>query len=425
MAERGELDDPTDVFMLTLQELLEPRLDDRRAITAERRAVRDEYRGLDIPDLFNGVPVPFPVADPQSGGGAGTVVTGTPVSPGVVEGIARLIVDSPGADETLEPGEILVCRTTDPGWASVMMLASALVIDIGGPISHGAIVARELGIPCVIGTRDGTAQIRTGDRLRVDGQKGEVVVLAGAGSVEREALAGEHRDFALRNVEAAEGGPEHEPEAMSNEPIGEASMSEFLVLRALRLKGRADAAGLASATGLPESETASIAAALVQGGDAREVREAFMLLPTGRDRLNAMLDEERAGVDQTALHAAYEEFVAVNGDFKQLASDWQMRDGAPNEHNDAAYDQSVLDRLPEIHERVSPVVARSVELVPRLSPYPGRFADALAKVQAGDTNWLLKPLIDSYHTVWFEYHEELIGLAGLSREAEAASGRAE
>ena len=57
-----------------------------------------------------------------------------------------------------------------------MMLASALVIDIGGPISHGAIVARELGIPCVIGTRDGTAHIRTGDRLRVDGAKGEVQV---------------------------------------------------------------------------------------------------------------------------------------------------------------------------------------------------------------------------------------------------------
>jgi phosphohistidine swiveling domain-containing protein len=413
MAERGELDEPTDVFMLTVEELLEPRLEDRRAIAAERRSVRDEYRGLDVPDLFNGVPVPFPAADPTSGGGAGTVVTGTPVSPGVVEGIARLIVDSPGADETLEPGEILVCRTTDPGWASVMMLALALVIDIGGPISHGAIVARELGIPCVIGTRDGTAQIRTGDRLRVDGAKGEVEIMAACGRIE----------ISQREISGAPSTDNQHVE--SNEPIGEASMSEFLVLRALRLKGRADAAGLASATGLPESETASIAAKLVEGGDAREVREAFMLLPTGRDRLNTMLDEERAGVDQTALHEAYEEFVAVNGDFKQLASDWQLRDGVPNEHNDAAYDQTVLDRLPGIHERVSPVVARSVELAPRLSPYPGRFADALAKVQAGDTNWLLKPLIDSYHTVWFEYHEELIGLAGLSREAEAASGRAE
>ena len=202
-------------------------------------------------------------------------------------------------------------------------------------------------------------------------------------------------------------------------------MSEFLVLRALRLKGRADAAGLAGATGLPEDEAAGIAAKLIEAGDAREVREFVMLTAPGRDRLNAMLDEERAGVDQGAMSAVYEDFTSVNGDFKVLASDWQMKDGELNDHGDAAYDQSVLGRLPGIHERVSPIVARSAELAPRLSPYAGRFADALQKVQAGDTSWLLKPLIDSYHTVWFEFHEELIGLAGLSREAEAASGRAE
>jgi pyruvate,water dikinase len=79
-------------------------------------------------------------------------------------------------DEPIEPGEILVCRTTDPSWASTMMLAAALVIDIGGAISHGAIVARELGIPCVIGTRNGTDVIRTGDTLVVDGGRGEVQI---------------------------------------------------------------------------------------------------------------------------------------------------------------------------------------------------------------------------------------------------------
>lgn len=202
-------------------------------------------------------------------------------------------------------------------------------------------------------------------------------------------------------------------------------MREFLVLRALRLKGRADSAALAAATGLPESEVAGVVASLIEAGEAREVRDFFMLLPPGRDRLTATLDEERAGVDQSALHELYQEFVGVNGDFKQLASDWQMRGATPNEHDDNAYDQSVLDRLPGIHERVSPIVARSVKLAPRLAPYPDRFASALAKVQAGETDWFLKPLIDSYHTVWFEYHEELIGLAGLSREAEATSGRAE
>jgi pyruvate,water dikinase len=82
-------------------------------------------------------------------------------------------VDDP--DEVdLEPGEILVCHTTDPSWASLMSLAAGLVIDVGGPLSHGAIVARELGVPCVIGTRNGTRVIRTGDTVQVDGSTGVV-----------------------------------------------------------------------------------------------------------------------------------------------------------------------------------------------------------------------------------------------------------
>jgi pyruvate,orthophosphate dikinase len=324
-----------------------------------------------------------------------------------------------GAADGIAPGEILVCRTTDPGWASVMMLASALVIDIGGPISHGAIVARELGIPCVIGTRDGTAQLRTGDRLRVDGARGEVTVLAPAGE---EPAAAPAVDDVL---------PATPTSAVASSAIvesnGESKMDtdELLVLRALRLKGRADGAALAAATGLGADQASAIATALVESGDAREMRENFMLLPAGRERLTTLLDEERGGVDADAFKVVYEEFVDVNGDFKQLASDWQLRDGEPNGHDDAAYDQSVMDRLPGIHERVSPVVEKAVALAPRLAPYPGRLQFALEKVQAGDSAWLLKPLIDSYHTVWFELHEELIGLAGLSREAEAASGRAE
>jgi hypothetical protein len=202
-------------------------------------------------------------------------------------------------------------------------------------------------------------------------------------------------------------------------------MDELLVLRALRLKGRADGAALAAATGLGADQAGEIATKLVSGGDAREVRDNFMLLPGGRERLNTLLEQERAGVDTDAVAGVYEEFTGVNGDFKQLASDWQLRDGEPNGHDDVAYDQGVIDRLPGIDERVQPIVARAVALAPRLAPYPGRLTSAREKVGAGDSTWLLKPLIDSYHTVWFELHEELIGLAGLSREAEAASGRAE
>jgi pyruvate,water dikinase len=75
----------------------------------------------------------------------------------------------------LEPGEVLVCETTDPSWASLMFVSGALVVDIGGAVSHGAIVARELGVPCVIGTRRACAWLNTGDVVRVDGNTGQVV----------------------------------------------------------------------------------------------------------------------------------------------------------------------------------------------------------------------------------------------------------
>jgi pyruvate,water dikinase len=93
----------------------------------------------------------------------------------VVEGRIRVILDP--ADTEMDSGDVLVARTTDPSWASVMFLASALVVDIGGPLSHAAVVAREMGVPCVMGTGDGTVRLRTGDRVRVDGAKGTVDVL--------------------------------------------------------------------------------------------------------------------------------------------------------------------------------------------------------------------------------------------------------
>jgi pyruvate,water dikinase len=87
------------------------------------------------------------------------------------------VIIDPADAAPLEPGEILVCRFTDPSWTPLFLLASALVIDIGGPTSHGAIVARELGVPCVIGTGDGTLVIGDGDHLAVDGSIGRATII--------------------------------------------------------------------------------------------------------------------------------------------------------------------------------------------------------------------------------------------------------
>jgi pyruvate,water dikinase len=175
LTRHGVLGQPEDVFYLTGEELFREMPPDAKELTAARRARRDEYLGLELPESWTGQPVPIPVAAGATLA-AGEVLTGLPVSPGVAEGRARVVLD-PGSSAPLEPGEILVCATTDPSWASLFLVAGALVIDIGGAISHGAIVARELGVPCVINTKVGTKRLRTGDLLRVDGGAGTVLVL--------------------------------------------------------------------------------------------------------------------------------------------------------------------------------------------------------------------------------------------------------
>ncbi len=189
--DEGRFDEVDDAFYLTIDELLAPTLaSDVMDLIRFRRERRAEYRRYELPLTFTGVPEPTVRAE-DVGGAAGDVLTGVAGAPGVMDGTARVVVD-PFDAEPLEPGEILVCRFTDPSWAPLFSLADALVIDIGAAASHGAIVARELGVPCVIGTGDGTRRIRTGDRLRVDGGAGRVEILSrprGPGGVPRTAAA--------------------------------------------------------------------------------------------------------------------------------------------------------------------------------------------------------------------------------------------
>jgi pyruvate,water dikinase len=102
-------------------------------------------------------------------------LTGVPVSPGVYEGVVRIIHRPKGAH--IEQGEILVTRSTDPGWTPLFIHAGALIMEMGGPISHGSIVAREYGIPAVANVAGATTRLETGQRIRVNGSSGEIVVL--------------------------------------------------------------------------------------------------------------------------------------------------------------------------------------------------------------------------------------------------------
>jgi pyruvate,water dikinase len=168
--------EPEDVFYLTAPEILGSPPADAKDLVAARREIRESYRTLRLPTFWTGEPVYEVIADVEdSAEGAAGRLTGVGVSSGIAEGPARVVTDPALAE--MDPGDILVAHTTDPSWASLMFMACALVVDIGGQLSHAAVVARELGIPCVMNTLDGTRLLRDGDRLRVDGGAGTVEIL--------------------------------------------------------------------------------------------------------------------------------------------------------------------------------------------------------------------------------------------------------
>ncbi|MDO3402732.1 MarR family transcriptional regulator [Mycolicibacterium neoaurum] len=200
-------------------------------------------------------------------------------------------------------------------------------------------------------------------------------------------------------------------------------MSELAILQATRLKRRLSPELAATSTGLDDATLATLLDSLRES-ELVKGETAVRLTPEGRERLNQLLATERGTVDQAALRALYEEFDNHNTALKTVVKDWQLRDDEPNDHSDATYDRTVLDRLVQLDDGFEPLVARIAEVAPRLSIYSRRFATAIAKIGAGDNTYVASPVADSYHTVWFEFHEELIGLLGLTREEEAAAGRA-
>jgi rifampicin phosphotransferase len=173
LAEAGRLQSAGDIFFLSMPEawavlageVLRPLVRDRRAVYEQELGRRHVPRLL----LSDGTE---PTVGAHHAAGADGVLRGTPASGGVVTQKARVILD-PG-EASLEPGEILVAPSTDPGWTPLFLTAGGLVMEMGGPMSHGAIVAREYGIPAVVGVPDATERIETGARITVDGSAGEV-----------------------------------------------------------------------------------------------------------------------------------------------------------------------------------------------------------------------------------------------------------
>ena len=168
------LGETTDVFFLTFPEIHAALLGaDHRASVSERRAIfaRERVRRhVPLVLLSDGTePAAVQKTDQPT-----VALQGTPASPGRVTALARVILDPEAAQ--LAPGEILVAPSTDPGWTPLFLKASGLVMEVGGAMAHGAIVAREYGIPAVVGVRGVTQQIATGSLITLDGTEGLIIV---------------------------------------------------------------------------------------------------------------------------------------------------------------------------------------------------------------------------------------------------------
>jgi pyruvate,water dikinase len=178
LAAAGRLTEAADIFFIDLVEAragLDGR--DLREIVTTRRATYElELRRRHVPRvLLSDGTEPEAVAKPAAGLAPTGSLAGTPASAGQITGVARVIHDPVGA--RLEPGEILVAPSTDPGWTPLFLAAAGLVMEMGGPNSHGAVVAREYGIPAVVGVPNATDRISTGQLITVDGSAGTVSLL--------------------------------------------------------------------------------------------------------------------------------------------------------------------------------------------------------------------------------------------------------
>ena len=196
---------------------------------------------------------------------------------------------------------------------------------------------------------------------------------------------------------------------------------ELLALHGLAVKKAGGAPAVAAVLGAPEADVAAGLVAAVAAGRAAGANGTFMVTPDGRAWLEERYPEAFAGFrDDPAATAAYERFERINRELLTLFTDWQMVPAAggrvANDHADVDYDRAIVDRLGDLHERAEKNLGRFAELHPRLDVYRRRLDEAYDRVLAGEHDHVSGARIDSYHTVWFELHEDLLRMLGRERE---------
>ena len=208
-------------------------------------------------------------------------------------------------------------------------------------------------------------------------------------------------------------------------PVG--SDARLLVLLGLRLGGFVEADVITERYGLADGVADEVLAAAAADGLARRRDgrvSGWSLTGEGRTELERILAAEvDAAGTRDVVVGAYERFGPVNKELLATCTAWQVRDegsGALNDHTDPAYDAEVIARLADLDGVAQPICAELAAALERFAGYSSRLSGARARVEQGEHDWFTKPMIDSYHTVWFELHEDLLATLGIERSSEGS-----
>jgi pyruvate,orthophosphate dikinase len=343
------------------------------------------------------------------------IAIGLPASPGVASGAIALT--SAAAEAGSVKSVILVRSETSPEDVAGIARAAGVLTSRGGLASHAAVVARGWGIPAVVGA----ASVRPGDEGVAMGDQmfwvGELITIDGStGAVYAGELAGrwEVAPEAAKLLEwASELGIPIKRRAENTTAPEKTDASDSNQLQTLAIKGS-----------LPADErTDDLVAAGLAEKNGAEVR----LTAAGKLAASEAFTADREAIGEKRAIDMLEEFHNLDARMKEIVTAWQVREIAGeqvlNDHTDAAYDAHVIDDLAALHTETAASLAPLAGVLPRFGLYRSRLDHAVELVR-GDQRFVASPRVDSYHSIWFELHEDLIRVAGRNRAAEAAAGRA-
>ncbi len=366
------------------------------------------------------------------------LTSGLAASPGLATGV--IVTSTRAAQAAIEAGRpyILVRAETSPDDVPMMASAAGVLTSLGGLASHAAVVARGWGVPAVVSASDvevgdgvltlGTKSYPDGAIISIDGSTGQVYDGAVTGQPvplpEADTLLAWAREAGLK-LPAAGRVP---PASARAEPTQAQAVTAADVIRCLSIKGTASIEILAEAMLATVATVEPVVAELAEAGSLVVAASSIRLAAAGEAQAAAMTEADRRQWGADAAGQALDAFLPFDERVKTVVTAWQLRavggQQSLNDHTDAEYDAAVLADLQLIHDEVSGWLSSLADEPGRLGGYAARLDRAVAALAAGDQRFVSSPRVDSYHSVWFELHEELIRLAGRTRSDEVASGRA-